>query len=105
MLTALFSEDASLFKEDYKERWKAIPDSNEFFNDLANIHPSYSPVEAINRRLSLNNLFFMASRETSEGESVLYFSSSINGNFVLAECKMREPVATMQVSARTLNPP
>ena len=52
MLTALFSEDASLFKEDYKEKWKAIPDSNEFFNDLANIHPSYSSVEAINRRLS-----------------------------------------------------
>lgn len=100
MLSCLMVESGEVSREEYKEKWKSIPDANEFGHVIQQIHPSYQSTDALKTRLTQNNIFFIAERQ-NEGEVVQYYSVKLtNGQYILAETRAQPGVTTLNVSCR-----
>ena len=100
MLSCLMLESGELSREEYKDKWKAIPDANEFGHVIQQVHPSYQSTDALKTRLTQNNIFFIAERQ-NEGEVVQYYSVKLaNGQCILCETRAQPSLTQLNVSCR-----
>jgi hypothetical protein len=79
-LHVLFTEGGRLEKQQYLQMWRAIPEANEHTRDVA--LPGLLDVETLQRKLELNNLFFIARRRVNE-QDVVYLSARLTNDVVI----------------------
>ena len=66
------------------------------------MHPSYKNAEDVQKRLELNNIFFIAGRLNENGENVMYYSSkSTNGHAVLCEIRIPSPPLGIKITCKS----
>jgi AP-1 complex subunit beta-1 len=100
MLSVLMAGNGELDRDQYKETWKSIPDTNEYTHTIPTIHASYQNTEALKKRLMDNNIFFIAERRP-DNEVVSYYSLRLtSGQVILAETRSPETVTQLTLSCR-----
>jgi AP-1 complex subunit beta-1 len=87
MFSVVLVESGRLSKEDFKSVWSST--EGEFSHSIQNINASHKAPDDLQRRLELNNVFFIAGRLNESNENVMYFSSkSCNNVTVLCEIRL-----------------
>jgi len=100
MFTTLVSEAGKMDYETYQKVWENIPGSQEFAHTISPVHQDYASEQAINSRLSANNIFFVCNKEVPEHASC-FSCLAVSGESVLAELSLE--AGSVNISCKTSN--
>jgi len=101
-LDALCSSSGQLDRTTFIETWKNIDDGKELYSTISDL-PS-TDIDQIQAKFETYNIFFIARRQATEGQEVVYFSmKTLTGMDFLVELTFKAGINACKICIKTEN--